>query len=139
MALFGFFFAAPTLNIWYSNLIPKCTSFVFSYGALKPYATANKKMLFGVLLDQTVFATLFLVSFFMIMDYIDSQNVDHAWKSLKEKFWPTMIVNWKIWPAAQMINFGLIPLPYRVLYANSLGLLWNCYLSYAQYKSGNKK
>ena len=138
MALFGLLFAAPVLNVWYSNVIPKCTSYIFSYGALKPYSTPIPKMICGVFLDQTAFATFFLVSFFVIMDYADNGNFKNSGKNLREKFWPTMIVNWKLWPAAQIINFSIVPIHARVLYVNSIGLIWNCYLSYAQYKPETK-
>lgn len=134
MALFGLVFAAPVLNVWYTNFMPKCANKIFSYNKLTPYATTNKKMLCGLFLDQTIFASYFLVCFFMIMDYTDTKNVKKAWENLQENFWPTMIVNWKIWPAAQLINFTIIPLHYRLLFANSVGLFWNCYLSYAQYR-----
>ena len=139
MTLFGFFFAAPVLNVWYSNLMPKCTNYIFSIGALKPYNTINKKMLCGLFLDQTAFAIFFLVNFFMIMDYVDSKDAKKSWKNTKEKFWPTMLVNWKVWPATQLINLSIVPVPYRVLYVNTLGLFWNCYLSHAQYKTEPKK
>ena len=134
MTLFGFLFAAPVLHVWYSHLLPKCANMIFSYGLFKPYNTPNKNTLCGVFLDQTAFASFFLVNFFMIMDYVDTRDAKNSWKNLKEKFWPTLLLNWTIWPAAQLINLSFIPIPYRVLYVNSLGLFWNCYLSYAQYK-----
>ena len=138
LSLFGLLFTAPNLHIWY-NFYPKITNAIFSFPMLKGYASQNMKTLCGVFLDQTLFATYFLVCFFMIMDYVDSRNINNSFENMKSKFWPSMIVNWKIWPAAQLINFGLIPLNYRVLFANFIGLFWNCYLSYAQYKNEDKK
>jgi protein Mpv17 len=36
---------------------------------------------------------------------------------------------WKFWPAANIINFGMIPLEYRVLYSNVLSVFWTGYLT----------
>ena len=135
MALFGLLFAAPVLNVWYTNMLPKLTTSIFSSAALKPYSGPIPKMICGVFLDQTAFAASFLVCFFVIMDYVDNGNFKNSRNNLREKFWPTMVMNWKIWPAAQVINLSVVPIPYRVLYANAIGLFWNCYLSYAQYKT----
>lgn len=44
------------------------------------------------------------------------------------------MTNWKIWPAATMINFMYVPMQYRVLFANFIGLFWNIYLSYITYR-----
>ena len=38
---------------------------------------------------------------------------------LRTHLWPTLLVNWQIWPAAQVINFNYVPLRLRVLWLNS--------------------
>jgi len=43
--------------------------------------------------------------------------------------WPTMLANWKIWPAANALSFAVVPLQYRVLFSNMVALVWNIYLS----------
>jgi hypothetical protein len=42
----------------------------------------------------------------------------------------TMVTNWKIWPAATLVNLMFVPIQYRVLFANFIGLFWNMYLSF---------
>lgn len=32
--------------------------------------------------------------------------------------------NWTVWPAFQAVNFGVIPLPYRLPAQQSAGILW---------------
>lgn len=41
-----------------------------------------------------------------------------------------MFANWKIWPIATTINFWFVPVPYQVLFANFVGLIWNSILCY---------
>lgn len=48
---------------------------------------------------------------------------------ISEKLWPTLQVNWVVWPVLQGINMSLVPLPYRVLFVNVASLFWSAFLS----------
>ena len=50
-------------------------------------------------------------------------------KAIEEKLWPTLKVNWVVWPVLQAINLGFVPLQYRLLYINFASLFWSAYLS----------
>eukprot|EP00775_Hariotina_reticulata_P011680 gene11680-11823_t len=39
-------------------------------------------------------------------------------QELQSKMLPALLANWKLWPAAQLINFALIPEQQRILYGN---------------------
>ena len=41
-----------------------------------------------------------------------------------------MLVNWKLWVPANFLNFALVPIPYQVLWANFVSLIYNACLSY---------
>ena len=44
---------------------------------------------------------------------------------------PSVIqANWALWIPAQLVNFGMVPLNYQVLFGNVVALLWNVYLSW---------
>ena len=46
-----------------------------------------------------------------------------------DKLWPTLKVNWVVWPVLQTINMAVVPLQYRLLYVNFCSLFWSAYLS----------
>jgi hypothetical protein len=48
---------------------------------------------------------------------------------------PALLANWKLWPAAQLINFTLIPEEQRILYGNIVGICWTCVISNMQQAS----
>lgn len=52
-----------------------------------------------------------------------------ASQSLKEKWITINTSGLLVWPAANIINFKFVPVQYRVLYVNMIGLGWNTYLS----------
>ena len=37
---------------------------------------------------------------------------------MKEKFKPTLMANYLLWPAANLINFAFVPPSQRILYCN---------------------
>jgi hypothetical protein len=43
------------------------------------------------------------------MPLINGGTPGDSVKELQAKLWPTLIVNWKLWPAVQLMNFIFIP------------------------------
>lgn len=41
-----------------------------------------------------------------------------AVSEMKEKFRPTLMANYVLWPAANLINFAFVPPSQRILYVN---------------------
>ncbi|KAL4504130.1 hypothetical protein ABPG72_020968 [Tetrahymena utriculariae] len=131
IAFVGSVFAAPALHKWYGFLPGFCERNIFyKY----PKMGQISKTLIPMAFDQTVFAFSFTCYFFMVVNYVEYQSIEKGITSIKEKSFETMIANWKLWPAAQMINFSVVPIPYRVLFANFVGLIWNIYLSWIQHR-----
>ena len=48
---------------------------------------------------------------------------------LRTEYVGTMINNWKIWIAPQLVNFALMPPPLRVPFASVVALVWNVVLA----------
>ena len=45
------------------------------------------------------------------------------------QLWPTLKVNWLVWPGLTAFNLGLVPPPYRILFINFCSLGWSAFLS----------
>jgi Mpv17 / PMP22 family len=50
-------------------------------------------------------------------------------KKIEDKLWPTLKVNWVVWPVLQAVNLSVVPLQYRILYINFCSIFWSAYLS----------
>eukprot|EP01016_Furgasonia_blochmanni_P041287 TRINITY_DN5340_c0_g1_i3.p1 TRINITY_DN5340_c0_g1~~TRINITY_DN5340_c0_g1_i3.p1 ORF type:complete len:125 (-),score=14.77 TRINITY_DN5340_c0_g1_i3:190-564(-) len=86
-----------------------------------------------MVIDQTLFAPVFLAVFFSVLDTVQNNGkFDPEFKNVKKCWWSALMMNYKMWPAAQFINFSVIPPSYQVLFANFVGLFFNCYLSWLQ-------
>lgn len=124
MTLVGSLYVAPILHVWY-GWGPRKIAEVFS--KFSPWGQA----LIVTALDQTVFTMPFTLSLLTGIDYLDHFNFKKAFDGAVNIFPNVIVNNWLVWPAASLINFGLVPAPFRVLFANVVGFFWNIYLSYA--------
>ena len=134
MAFVGFFYAAPVLHVWYTHGVPMATSTIIkkmNWGNLSP----SKVSLLGVAVDQTIFASSFISVFFCLIHFADKFTFKGSLSNVKDKLWPTMLTNWKIWPVSMYLIFNYAPIQFRVVLANIVGLFWNMYLSYMQFKT----
>ena len=50
-------------------------------------------------------------------------------RATSKKFLPVLKANWRFWTLPQFINVNFVPAEFRVLFANSVALLWNVYLA----------
>jgi protein Mpv17 len=122
MASFGTCLAGPTLHFWYAKVLAN----LFPNPGLQ--STAAK-----LVLDQTAFTASFISVFFYYMTRMDGQSHEAAVSKIRRDLWSTVQANWMLWVPVQLANFSFVPVLYQVLVVNCTGLLWNCYLSYAQY------
>lgn len=42
--------------------------------------------------------------------------------TIKEKFWPTLLASYAVWPLAHLVNFRFVPNSQRVLYINAVNV-----------------
>ncbi|CAO3623393.1 unnamed protein product [Cunninghamella blakesleeana] len=120
------FSVAPIAGTWYMFLdcrFPMPTSSSSS-------SLINKIAFKRMLCDQLLFAPAGLLLFFSVMAIAETQSIQGIKEKLNDAFLTSLRSNYTIWPLVQWINFKYIPLPYRLPFVNSLGILWNGYLSW---------
>ncbi|ORZ02679.1 hypothetical protein BCR43DRAFT_481978 [Syncephalastrum racemosum] len=123
------FSVAPIVGKWYILLdrffpMPKT---IVSSAAKR---LADKITIKRMAVDQLVFAPSSLVVFFTTMGFIESRSWEGVREKFRDAYTPALIANYKVWPVVQFINFKFMPLPYRLPFVSSLGILWNAYLSW---------
>ena len=118
-SFFGCFMAAPVLNFHYGTILQWVST-----------KTTPLAILLKVTVDQTLFAPFFLTYVFITLPLMEGKTLEDGKKSVKEKMWPSLLVNWKIWPLVQFLNFSLIPVRYHLLVVNSVAVWWNAYISW---------
>lgn len=121
------FYIGPMLHLNYSRILP----FLVPESAKTSQAVvALKKLGF----DQLVFAPICTSGFFIVINTLEGNGPAKGIADLKAKLWETLLVNWKIWVPANFVNFALVPIPYQVLWANCVSILFNACLSFIHNK-----
>ncbi|XP_001509760.1 peroxisomal membrane protein 2 [Ornithorhynchus anatinus] len=116
-AIYGFLFTGPLSHFFYwymEQLIPPAV----------PFAVVRR-----LLLDRLVFAPVFLLLFFFVMNLLEGQNMAAFSKKMRTGYWKALKMNWKVWTPIQFININYVPVQFRVLFANLVALFWYAYLA----------
>ena len=79
--------------------------------------------------DEIIFSPFSLTTFFISMGIMEGKTKNEIVEEMGRSWLPTYIVDWTVWPAAQLINFMFVPSRFRVLYVSVCTLGWNVYLS----------
>ncbi|KAJ2706557.1 hypothetical protein H4R19_004997 [Coemansia spiralis] len=119
-AAFGCLFG-PVAFRWYSLL-----DRTFPLAAARPRARAIGKR---VAADQIAFAPVAVAAFFGVMGALELKTPGEIGTSFRDKYPAALAGNYVLWPAAQAVNFGVVPLVYRVPFSGLVSVVWNTYLS----------
>ncbi|CAN8009624.1 unnamed protein product [Ixodes pacificus] len=117
--LVGLAYSGPTQRTW---LILMDKRLVRTTG---PIATVKK-----VVLGQLVFAPVSVFGFLVFLGVLQGRTRADIERNIRENYSTIMKTFYKLWPAAQVINFQYVPLPYRLLYTNCVSLVWHTYMSW---------
>lgn len=78
-----------------------------------------------------------ITSIFVCLDF-ENNGIREAFDFFMDKFMLIYIYDCAIWPVAQILNFLYVSPVYRVLYVNTVSLLWNTVLSYLMFEEGEE-
>ena len=91
-----------------------------------------------VALNQTIVATLINVGFLylraLLAGWEGAGGLAGATRDVRARLPGIMRANWTIWPLFSFVNLYLVPLEYRVLFMNVVGVAYNTALSYLAYR-----
>mmetsp|Transcript_8111 Transcript_8111/g.17483 ORF Transcript_8111/g.17483 Transcript_8111/m.17483 type:complete len:271 (-) Transcript_8111:156-968(-) len=126
MALFGLLVHGPTGH--------------FFYGAMDRAIPGTEawKVVTKVAIDQIAWAPIFTVGFFTFIGLLEGNSTDQIIDKIKADTWTGVTGSWRVWPIVHAINFRFIPTSQRLLYINSIQILYNVFLSFIGNKSGGK-
>lgn len=82
-----------------------------------------------ILIDQFIGSPLCFSMFFGTLALVEGSTYKEFVEEVRQKAWRLYAAEWVIWPPAQFINFYLLPTRYRVLFDNSISLIYDVYTS----------
>ncbi|KAJ2737221.1 hypothetical protein IW152_000242 [Coemansia sp. BCRC 34962] len=108
-------------------------------GSPKEIATAPSKavllhsaraVLKRLAVDQAVFAPIATLSFVGGMGMMEGLGPTELAERFRIQYPAVLMAGYALWPAAQLVNFSIVPLAYRVPFSSVVGLMWHTYLSW---------
>uniref|UniRef100_A0A2P2J6S0 Peroxisomal membrane protein n=1 Tax=Rhizophora mucronata TaxID=61149 RepID=A0A2P2J6S0_RHIMU len=89
-----------------------------------------------VAFDQTAWSAVWNSIYYAVVGFLRLDSPATIFSELKATFWPMLTAGWKLWPFAHVITYGVIPVQQRLLWVDSIELIWVTILStYSNEKS----
>ncbi|CAG9808500.1 unnamed protein product [Chironomus riparius] len=88
-----------------------------------------KMVMKKVLVDQMVASPIVIALFFVTLGLMKRESMNETMIEIREKFVRLYKAEWVVWPLAQVVNFWILPLKYRVLFDNTISLGYDVYTS----------
>ena len=83
-----------------------------------------------VAIDQTIYSSFYNVVFLGCCGLLAMRSPKRVFDDVREKFWPVLKAGWRLWPAAHIITYTVIPTTHKLLWVDTVEVAWVTYLSY---------
>lgn len=119
LAAFGGLVGGPMAHGWFQVL----DKGILPSNPKHPVAVVSK-----MVLDQVLMAPVGTCIFYMSLATMSGVPMKGIC-DVREKLVPTLVTSYKLWPAAHLVNFAMVPPHMRVLYINVVSVVWAVMLS----------
>lgn len=116
---FGFAISGP-FNVWRFRLLDRFIKDPNFVGSLKK-----------VLLDQIIVPPVFTAMLFTYLGVAKQLSWDDIVLSFETDCYEVTINSYKVFPIVSIICFGILPRHHRIVFMNSIAMIWNVYVSHA--------
>lgn len=123
----GAFFAAPSLHVWHSILLPKVVKFCTRNAA---------RVMLSVFLNETAFASYFIICLLFSFETLKTMSVKAGADNVQTKFTSVLGASMKFWTWISIVNYSLVPIHLRPVFVSCWSMVWQTYVSYV---SNNQK
>jgi len=84
---------------------------------------------FKILMDQTIYLSIKCSIYIMAIGILNGDSLESSSENVKNRIKPIMFTAWKFWPLVHCVTYGLVPARHRILWVNSVDLVWNAILA----------
>jgi len=82
-----------------------------------------------IVMDQTIYLSIKCSIYISAVGLLSGDDFDTVKQTVKDKIVGILFTAWKFWPLVHCITYGLIPARHRILWVNSVDLVWNAILA----------
>ena len=85
--------------------------------------------LYKIGMDQTIYLAVKCSIYIMAVNILAGESIGTAKDTVQTKLPNIMLTAWKFWPLVHCVTYGVIPARHRILWVNSVDLIWNAILA----------
>ena len=119
VAITGLTLSGPISHAWY-NILERMVTIRHRYLGIAA----------RMVLDAALFSPVAVACYFTWRSALEGKDIEGILAKLEAKWSKALMASLSYWPAANLISFSFVPVPFRVLYNNVLSLFFNGYLSH---------
>lgn len=82
-----------------------------------------------IFMDQTIYLTVKCSIYIFAVGLLSGDDWETCKQNVKNKIGGIVVTAWKFWPLIHCITYGVIPARHRILWVNSVDLIWNAILA----------
>ncbi|CAM9315850.1 unnamed protein product [Choristocarpus tenellus] len=82
-----------------------------------------------IVMDQTLYFVTKCSMYIALVGLLRGDSVEEVCSQWKRSIKPVVTTGWKFWPLAHVVTYGFVPARHRVLWVNSVDLLWSSILA----------
>jgi len=123
--LIGLFIRGPFVHYWFIVLEEIFAR--LGYGSKKA-SNSMPVVLAKVFLDQATFSPAYNLFYFYVIGLMEGRTLQYIHDKISREFLLVMMMNYKVWPLVNVLNFKYVPANLRVLFGNIVGIFWTAYV-----------
>lgn len=89
-----------------------------------------------ILMDQTIYLVIKCSIYISAVGLLRGDSWKDVKQNVQDRIGGIVFTAWKFWPLVHCITYGLIPARHRILWVNSVDLIWNAILATQAQKQG---
>ena len=82
-----------------------------------------------VIIDQTLWGPIWNNTYLLLIGLMKMERPEVIWDDIKKSTVPMVVSGLKLWPAAHVVTYGLIPIENRLLWVDMVEIIWVTVLS----------
>lgn len=82
-----------------------------------------------VIIDQTIWGPIWNNTYLLLIGLMKRESLNTIYRDIQQSTIPMILSGLKLWPAAHLITYGLIPVENRLLWVDMVEIIWVIYLS----------
>jgi len=89
-------------------------------------------------MDQTIYLTIKCSVYISAVGLLAGEDLSTVSQTVQDKIGGIILTAWKFWPIIHCITYSIIPAQHRILWVNSVDLVWNAILASQAQKKRNR-